>query len=365
MKLLAAGGSGAEVGKAAIFDTKTWGRTATIGDELDAVLAADLSPDGSQVVIGGPTRLVKVLSTAKGEVVHTFRKPTDWVTAASFSPDGLLVAAGDRFGGLFLWEAGSGKEFLALRGHTKAVNAIAWNPGGETLVTAGDDGSIRMWNLHTGKAVATWDAHTGGVLGLDLDASGRIVSSGRDRHIKIWGLAGDVVADLGPASDQVTRVGWTGDARSVVSGDSAGEARVWMASSADPSSTRLPVPVASKPAGLAMVAPVLAPARRLAPSPKPAAVAVAGDEMEAALASAREAANAANRAVERLSALARSRDKTSDRPSSEAMASANSALSSLRTALASDPENPALKRALEATEEALRTLEKGKPASGR
>jgi WD40 repeat protein len=93
--MLAAGGIGAESGKVVLFDTSGWRRIATLGDELDAILAADLSPDGTRVVLGGPSRLVKVLGRPRGEIMHTIRKPTDWVTAVSFSPDGLLVAAGD------------------------------------------------------------------------------------------------------------------------------------------------------------------------------------------------------------------------------------------------------------------------------
>ena len=111
-RLLCAGGVGAESGKAVIFETKTWVRVASLGDELDAVLTADLSPDGSRILVGGPGRVVKVIANPDGKVLQTFRKPTDWVMAAGFSPDGLLVAAGDRFGGLFLWETRQAKSSL-------------------------------------------------------------------------------------------------------------------------------------------------------------------------------------------------------------------------------------------------------------
>ena len=117
-RLLCAGGVGAESGKAVVFETKTWTRVASVGDELDAILAAELSPDGSRIVVGGPGRLVKVIANPDGKVLQTLRKSTDWVTAASFSPDGLLVAAGDRFGGLFVGGQCL-QEFLALRGHQK------------------------------------------------------------------------------------------------------------------------------------------------------------------------------------------------------------------------------------------------------
>src|SRR5262249_60456769 len=106
-----------------------------------------------------------------------FRKPTEWVTATSFSPDGLFAAAGDRFGGLFLWEARSGKSFLSLRGHPRAITAIAWPAGKDAMVTAGEDGRIECWDLHTGRSIAGWDAHPGGVLSIDVEASGRMASA--------------------------------------------------------------------------------------------------------------------------------------------------------------------------------------------
>ena len=364
--LLAAGGLGAESGKVVLFRTKDWSRASTVGDEVDAVLAADLAPDGARVVLGGPTRAVKVVENPGGKVLHTFRKPTDWVTAAAFSPDGLLVAAGDRFGGLFLWETRSGLEFLAPRGHPKAITSVAWDGNGDRLLTAGEDGVIQAFDLHAGKVVDRWDAHAGGVLSVDVHPSGRIASSGRDRRVKVWEPGGKLATDLGPATDQATRAAWTADGRSVVSGDLSGEVRVW--SLVDSSSTRLPMPVAARPPAVAMVAPVLTPARRFAPKPvavastnaRPEASARPVDDLEAALASAREAASAAERTVAGLARLAQARSRGPEgvSPSAgDALASTNAALIALRAALAAEPGNPGLTRALEETERALRLLE--------
>jgi hypothetical protein len=369
-RLIAAGGVGAESGQAAVYDTTTWARAATVGDETDEVLAADLSGDGTSVVLGGPPRVVKVFSNPEGRALHALRKATDWVTAASFSPDGLLVAAGDRFGGLYLWEARTGKEFLALRGHTKAVTGLGWAAGGDRLVSSGDDGTVRVWDLHEGRAVGQWEAHGGGTLGLDVHPLGLITTGGRDRRVKVWEADGRVAGEYGPAADEVTRVAWAADGRAVVFGDAAGEVSLWPLS--EPSPSRLPMPVAAGRNALAVVAPVLAPARRPAPKPSPPAVAIAttpggpeGD-VDAALAAAREAANAAGRAVERLSRLARAKGGATRR--AEALGDAGDALRSLRSALAADPGNEALGRAVEETKKAIEALERSRgradPAPG-
>ena len=261
--LLAAGGVGAESGKAVLFETKRWTRTQTLGDELDSVLAADLSPDGAMVVLGGPSRVVKVFTNPGGRAIHSFHKSTDWVTAAAVSPDGLLIAAGDRFGGLSLWEARSGQEFLTLRGHVKAVNAMVWAASADQLVTCGDDGSIRIWDLHTSKAVSVWNAHDGAVLGLDVDREGRIASAGGDRRLKIWDANGKLVANLGPTTDQATRLAWAQDGRSLISGDNLGEIRLWNLD--DSTWIRLPMPVEEKPNAVVLVDPVMSPARAYVP----------------------------------------------------------------------------------------------------
>ena len=370
--LLAAGGLGAESGKVVLFQVETWARGSTVGDEVDAVLAADLAPDATRVVLGGPSRAVKVIANPGGEILHTFRKPTDWVTAAAFSPDGLLVAAGDRFGGLFLWETRSGQEFLTLRGHPKAITSIAWGVKGDQLLTAGEDGMIQACDLHGGKVTSRWAAHSGGVLSVDVHPSGRIVSGGRDGRVKVWEFDGKLAIDLGPAADQTTRVAWATDGRSVVSGDFSGDVRVW--GLADSSSIRLPVPVASRPAALALVAPVLTPARPFALKSAPIAsktsktdvLARPGDDLDAALTSAREAASAAERTVAGLAKLVQARTRgpgwvpsasTTSPSTGDALNSANAALAALRAALAVEPGHAGLTRAVEETERAVKLLQ--------
>jgi hypothetical protein len=291
--LLVAGGVGGQSGAVVGFDTKTWKRLFTLADETDAVLAADISPDNTRVAFGGPTKVVKVATVADGKVVHTFRKPTDWVLSVGFNPDGLLVAAGDRFGGLNLWEAKSGKEFYTLRGHTKGVTGLAWRTDADVLLSSSHDGTVRAWDLHTGEETAKLDAHAGGVQGVAVDAGGNIATAGRDGKVRVWDANGKKLADLGPAADEVLKVAFTADGKTVLSGDWAGEVRAWPTVGGE--GVKLPLPADKKPTAVSVVA-VPTPELPTAPVVKPAAPAPVAasssdlDRKRAALKAVEEAA---------------------------------------------------------------------------
>ena len=103
-------------GKVVLFDVTTGNRVTEVGDEFDAVLAADISPDQSLVALGGPgKRREDLLDRERRDASSTIKKHTDWVTAIALSPDGVLLATGDRNGGLFVWEARPAQRVLQPR----------------------------------------------------------------------------------------------------------------------------------------------------------------------------------------------------------------------------------------------------------
>src|SRR5215475_14021888 len=77
--LLAGGGRGVQLGKVVLYDVRTGKRTAVIGNEKDIVLAADISPDGKKIALGGPSKSVRVFSIADGTLLYEISKHTDWI----------------------------------------------------------------------------------------------------------------------------------------------------------------------------------------------------------------------------------------------------------------------------------------------
>ena len=238
--LMAAGGRPVHSGKVVLFDVKTGRRLAEVGDELDSVMAADLSPDQRLVALGGSGKLVKVYSTRDGKLAYSIAKHTDWITALQFSPDGERLATADRAGGVHLWEANTGGILLSLSEHKDAVLALDWRGDGQALATGGEDGKLILWDAQGGWPSATLDpAHapefsakaTGkrpnGVLSVQFTRDGRLISSGRDRRVKFWSGTGQWIANYPTPESLPTRVAASFDGKALVAGDAAGSLHYW------------------------------------------------------------------------------------------------------------------------------------------
>ena len=225
--LVGGGGRGGASGRVVVWNVATGRRVTELGEELDTILAADLSADQRLVALGGPQRVVRIYSTETGERLHELRKHTDWIMAASFSPDGVLLATSDRSGGVVVWEAATGRDFLTLTGHTASVTSVSWRSDSNLLATGSEDGTIRLWEMENGSEVKSWPAHAGGVAALEFTRDGRIVSVGRDKTPKMWGQDGSQQKAFEPCADLGLAISYCDETDAVIVGDWTGEIRIW------------------------------------------------------------------------------------------------------------------------------------------
>lgn len=237
--LLAAGGQPVQLGKVVLYEVTTGRRLAEIGDEIDAVLAADISPDQQLVALGSSGRVVKVYSTTDGKLRYKLTRHTDWITSIAFRPDGKQLATGDRAGGIHLWDPASGGILLSLSEHTGAVRALAWRGDSRVLASGAEDGKLIWWDAEDGWPTVNLAApHTpsrpagyygklpGGVLALAFAADGRLASAGRDRKIALWNTSGGAPQSF-PCDALPTSVAVSADGQTLLSGDAAGQVRFW------------------------------------------------------------------------------------------------------------------------------------------
>ncbi len=202
--LLAAGGRGGHSGRVAIFDVASGKLVGELGDEVDVILAADLSVDHKYVALGGPSKAVAIYDTATGTQIHRIKKHTDWITALQFSPDGKLLATGDRSGGIHVWEVDRGAIVYTLDEHKVQINGLAWRGDGKILVSAAEDGNMILWDMSDGWPTQNITAHQRpstsrytrmtGITAVDFSADGKLVTVGRDRMLRIWTAAGEQLA---------------------------------------------------------------------------------------------------------------------------------------------------------------------------
>lgn len=227
--LLAGGGRAAYLGKVVVFDVKTGKRVIEVGDEVDAVLAADISSDMAYVALGGPNKLVKVYNTSDGSLAYEIKKHTDWVYDLEFSPDSVFLASSDRAGGLHVWEASNGRLYLTLLGHKGGVTSVSWRSDSNLLASGSMDTNIKLWEMENGKTVKSWGAHGGGVMSVEFSRDGRIVSCGRDRVTKLWDANGKQQRAFEAFGDLALKASYCDETNRVIAGDWTGSIRVWNA----------------------------------------------------------------------------------------------------------------------------------------
>ncbi|MFZ9689276.1 MAG: c-type cytochrome domain-containing protein [Phycisphaerales bacterium] len=225
--VFAAVGMGAASGGVRVWDASTGELVASVGAEVDEVLACDVDLPRDRVAIGGPSRIVKVHRAGDGGLVHRIVKHTDWVTAVAYSPDGVLLATADRGGGLHVWEGESGAPYMSLGGHPAAIRGLDWSPDGNVVVTCGEDGRVRMWELSSGGMAKEWSAHAPGALHVGIGRDGSIVTAGRDRLVKVWTASGSMVRQVGPLDDVVLAAARSADDAVLVGAGLGGTVSAW------------------------------------------------------------------------------------------------------------------------------------------
>ncbi len=227
--LMAAGGHAAAQGKVVVFNVRTGERVTEVGDELDTILAADISPDQSLIALGGSAKMIRVYSIADGSKLWESKKHTDWVTSLAFAPDSVLLATGDRNGGAFVWEAETGREFHTLKAHTAMITGFSWRLDSNILASCSEDTTVRLWEMENGGNVKGWGAHGAGASSVDFARDGRIISAGRDRVVKIWDQNGTAVRAFEAMADLALACAICNETNRVIGADWTGAIRVWNA----------------------------------------------------------------------------------------------------------------------------------------
>jgi WD40 repeat protein len=225
--LFAGGGVPGKSGRVRIWSLIDGTQVAAVGEELDAVLAADVDVRRGTVALGGPSRVVKIHAVADGSLLQRIVKHTDWVTALAYSPDAVLLATADRAGGVHVWEASSNAPYLSLGGHAAAVRSLDWSPDSNILATAGEDERIKLWDMSDGRLIKEWVAHAGGAMSVRILRDGGVLSAGRDKAVKLWDSNGTLIKQYPAMPEIALSAAADASLENVIGADLDGNVAVW------------------------------------------------------------------------------------------------------------------------------------------
>ena len=224
-----------------IWDAESGAELITLQGHSDIIRALAFSPDGKHIASAGHDKIVKIWNVETAAELMVLRGHTHRITDAVFSPDSTRVVSSDAGaeGTVKVWEVSTGTELMTLRGHGNGVYCLAFSPDNKKIASGSQDETVKIWDAESGVelmtfsdagfafavsfspdsrhivsggglsgfrgAIKIWNTqrpnevrvlpgHEGGVRAAVFSPDGNaIISSGRDKTIKIWDLRIDRV----------------------------------------------------------------------------------------------------------------------------------------------------------------------------
>jgi WD40 repeat protein/serine/threonine protein kinase len=175
-------------GSIILHDTHTKEATKLQG-RGDFVFDMALSPDGRQLVTGGPgpSRWWDLATRTNVVFGDGMRRPL-------FSPDGRTLLLLNRAGRAELWDSTNRSLRLGLGQQSSFGPGAAFSPNGRVLAIASDPLSseqmITLWDTFTGQLLGSCVGHKQGIVGLAFSPDGRTLASvSHDSTLKLWSTA--------------------------------------------------------------------------------------------------------------------------------------------------------------------------------
>lgn len=149
-------------------------------------------PVFSLIISASEDATVKVWDFETGDYERTLKGHTDSVQdiALDLASGGKLLATCSADMAIKIWDFhGSYDCIKTLQGHDHNVSSVCFLPSGDHLVSSSRDKSIKVWEVATGYCVRTYSGHREWVRMVRVYGDSLIASCSNDQTVRVWPLA--------------------------------------------------------------------------------------------------------------------------------------------------------------------------------
>ncbi|MDX2255825.1 MAG: hypothetical protein NW214_09940 [Pseudanabaenaceae cyanobacterium bins.39] len=182
------------------------------GFKAREIRGLSFSNDGKKIASSGSGKIVRIWDVQTGKLLQEFSAHQDDVLRVDFHPDGKRLLTASKDGWVKVWDSEQAVELLSIRpeGATpttdsnstdssfiakqnEVVQDASFSPDGSMIVT-GKYHKIALWDLQ-GNQLAQINAHDAMIYTVRFNHQGnQLASSGRDKSVKLWQIAPEVIA---------------------------------------------------------------------------------------------------------------------------------------------------------------------------
>jgi WD40 repeat protein len=222
-----------------------------VTDHQAPIISLAMSLDGKRLASGDYSGEIIVRDAIDGRALIHFHNPRP--QALALSRDGNLLFAGMHDGGLFVWDTRSGK-LLGTRAFGDGINSLALSPDGSALALALGvrDGVVRIWEPGTGSFRGDLRGHHDEVLRVTWSPDGKsLLTASRDQTACLWSSTGSLLRTFRGHLGDVEDAAFSPDGQKVLSSSDDQSAILWNVDGGQPCDMLTDTPVDGWVSGLA------------------------------------------------------------------------------------------------------------------